>query len=132
MSKSNNYNDGGVSKLELMNISQILFDADSSDFMTNVMINYQGFLNSSNVTEDRAPLSWEAALRATINQLTTFSLWRLLTVDPAVYAHATIKKMKILYDNFDANSSIDEVVTREEEEEESDFIAALLETSVMK
>lgn len=40
--------------------------------------------------------------------------------------------MRILYDNFEANSSIDEIVTQEEDEEENDFIAALLETSVMK
>lgn len=55
MSKSNNKNIQSVSKLELMNISQILFDAEKNDFMSRVTLNYQGFLNSSNVTEDRAP-----------------------------------------------------------------------------
>lgn len=55
MSKSNNKHIQSVSKLELMNISQILFDADKNDFLSRVTINYQGFLNSSNVTEDCAP-----------------------------------------------------------------------------
>lgn len=40
--------------------------------------------------------------------------------------------MKDLYDNFEANSSIDENFTPQEEAEENDFIELLLETPVMK
>lgn len=40
--------------------------------------------------------------------------------------------MKMLYDNFEANSSINEDFTLEEEAEQTAFITALLETSVMK
>lgn len=44
----------------------------------------------------------------------------------------SVKKMKILYDNFEANSSIDENLTEDEKIEENDFINFLLETPVMK
>lgn len=40
--------------------------------------------------------------------------------------------MKMLYDNFEANSSLEETVTDEENEEEQEFINSLLKTSVMK
>lgn len=40
--------------------------------------------------------------------------------------------MKVLYNNFERNSSYDETVTEEEEAEEIDLITSLLNTSVMK
>lgn len=40
---------------ELAKISQELFETDQQDFLSHVAISYQGFLNSSNITEDRAP-----------------------------------------------------------------------------
>lgn len=40
--------------------------------------------------------------------------------------------MKVLYNNYEANSTIDENVTDEEENEENDFISELLGTSIMK
>lgn len=55
-----------------------------------------------------------------------------MSVNPAIKNCEIVKKMRILYDNFERNSLIDEVETEEEENEENDFIAALLETSVMK
>lgn len=58
--------------------------------------------------------------------------FRLLTVNESVYDYEIIKKMKVLYDNFEANSSIDENFTPQEEAEENDFIELLLKTPVMK
>lgn len=49
-----------------------------------------------------------------------------------MYDYEIIRKMKILYDNFEANSSIDENFTQQEEIEENEFIELLLETPVMK
>lgn len=56
----------------------------------------------------------------------------LLTVSDEINQHETVRKLKILYDNFEANSSIDEIVTDEEIAEETEFISSLLQTSVMK
>jgi hypothetical protein len=57
---------------------------------------------------------------------------RLLTVSDDINNSKIISKMKTLYDNFEANSSINEDFTMEEENEQNDFIAELLQTSVMK
>ena len=43
-----------------------------------------------------------------------------------------MKKMIVMYDNFERNSSIDESVTEEELREEREFINALLETAIIK
>lgn len=43
---------------ELKNISQTLFDVDENNFLSYVTVNYQGFLNATNSTEDRAPDSY--------------------------------------------------------------------------
>lgn len=60
-------------------------------------------------------------------------LWfRLLTVDDAINELGLISKIKAMYDNFEANSSINEDFTLEEEAEQNEFITALLETPVMK
>lgn len=59
-------------------------------------------------------------------------IWRLLTVNESVFDYEIIRKMKILYDNFEANSSVDENFTQQEEIEENEFIELLLETPVMK
>lgn len=40
--------------------------------------------------------------------------------------------MKTLYDNFEMNSSVDEIVTQHEEDEQNIFIKMLLATPVMK
>lgn len=56
LTKSNTkYKNELVTNEELMNISQVLFDEDNHNFLSHVRINYQGFLNSSDVNEDRAP-----------------------------------------------------------------------------
>ena len=40
---------------ELKEISQKLFDEDNHDFLPLIKIDFQGYHNSSNATEDRAP-----------------------------------------------------------------------------
>lgn len=48
-----------ISNAELAQISQALFEEDSTNFLSLVKINLQGFLNnSSNMNEDLAPLPW--------------------------------------------------------------------------
>jgi hypothetical protein len=56
----------------------------------------------------------------------------LLKLSDEVYELNTIKKMILLYDNFERNSSVDELVTADEMREESEFIHALLDTAVIQ
>jgi hypothetical protein len=53
LSKTKQYN--SVPDEELLKISQVLFDEDENDLLPLVKINFQGYLNSSKITEDRAP-----------------------------------------------------------------------------
>lgn len=53
-------------------------------------------------------------------------------MDEFVNNDDVVKKMRILYDNFETNSSVDEIITDEENAEELEFIISLLQTSVMK
>lgn len=56
LSKSNiKYKNELATNEELINISKILFDEDNQNFLSYVRVDYQGFLNSSNGNEDRAP-----------------------------------------------------------------------------
>jgi hypothetical protein len=43
-----------------------------------------------------------------------------------------MRLMHMLYDNYERNTSIEEIVTDEEMSEERDFINALLQTAVMR
>lgn len=56
----------------------------------------------------------------------------LLTLSDEIFEANTIKKMIVMYDNFERNSSVDELETADEMREENDFINALLETAVIK
>lgn len=64
--------------------------------------------------------------------VTNFYRYSLLSVDDFVNNAEIIRKMRALYDNFEANSSIDESITEEEVFEEKEFISSLIQTSVMK
>lgn len=55
-----------------------------------------------------------------------------MTLSEEIFKLDTVKKMIVMYDNFERNSSIDEHVTDEELREEREFINALLETTVIK
>lgn len=55
-----------------------------------------------------------------------------MTLSEEIFELDTVKKMIVLYDNFERNSSIDELVTDEELREEREFINALLETAIIK
>jgi hypothetical protein len=55
LSKQSGKNYKLVADEELMKISQTLFDEDKNDLLSHIKINFQGFLNSSKITEDRAP-----------------------------------------------------------------------------
>ena len=58
---------------------------------------------------------------------------RFLTIHDNAFDNSIIvNKMKALYDNFEALSSIDERFTTKEKEEQDEFIAELLKSPVMK
>lgn len=44
----------------------------------------------------------------------------------------TVEKMKLLYNNYEQDASINEYVTPNERKEENDFIDAVLATPVMR
>jgi hypothetical protein len=64
--------------------------------------------------------------------LRKFQFFSLLKLSDEVYELNTIKKMILLYDNFERNSSVDELVTADEMREESELIHALLDTAVIQ
>lgn len=53
-------------------------------------------------------------------------------MNESIYDYLIIQKMRALYDNFEADSTKDEIFTAQEEKEQDSFIEALLATSVMK
>lgn len=55
-----------------------------------------------------------------------------MSVDDSINNFSIVKKMKVLYDNYEADSKVDEISSDEEHIEENEFISALLETSIMK
>lgn len=58
---------------------------------------------------------------------------RLLNVsDETLNSVPTIVKMRALFDNYEMDASVNEIVTDQEIQEENDFITALLKTEVMK
>lgn len=58
--------------------------------------------------------------------------FRLLTVDERIFKIETIAKMKALYNNYEQNVDILEILTEQERVEEQDFLTAVLATPVMK
>lgn len=53
-------------------------------------------------------------------------------VNEIVSNNAMIMRMKALYNNFESNSLLDEIVTEEELDEENEFVELLLQTPVMR
>lgn len=58
--------------------------------------------------------------------------YRLLQIDEKLYAMNTVSKMKVMYDNYEQDTSINEYVLPIERKEENDFIEAVLSTPVMR
>lgn len=59
--------------------------------------------------------------------------FRLLKVnESAVFQSPTIKKLRVLYNNYELDSSVNEYVTAIERTEETEFIDAVLATPVMR
>lgn len=73
LSKTKHLN--SVSDEELMKISQILFDEDENDLLPLVKINFQGYLNSSKISEDRAPEKWDEVFWTAPSWIQEISRW---------------------------------------------------------
>lgn len=56
----------------------------------------------------------------------------LLQIDEKLYSMSTIEKMKLMFNNYEQDTSINEYVTPIERKEENDFIDAVLQTPVMR
>lgn len=59
-------------------------------------------------------------------------LARLLTVDAKALEPATIAKMRLLFNNYEEDTTVNEHVTANERKEENDFLDAVMATGVMR
>lgn len=57
---------------------------------------------------------------------------RFLQIDEKLYTMNTVSKMKMMYDNYEQDTSINEYVSPIERTEENDFVDAVLTTPVMR
>uniref|UniRef100_A0A1B6CSC7 EndoU domain-containing protein n=1 Tax=Clastoptera arizonana TaxID=38151 RepID=A0A1B6CSC7_9HEMI len=97
---------------ELKTFSEALFSKDNStNGKSYVDVKVQGRTNSGS-QRDQAPLP-------------------LLSIDNEIKKVPTVAKLIALYDNYDPDTSHSEVVTTSEKKEESDFLDAVLNTSVL-
>lgn len=98
---------------EVKDISESLFNKDTSNLNQYVTPNYQKKTASYSLDDD-APN-------------------KLLTVDEQnLYRVNTVEKMRALFNNYELDTSINEHATALEKNEENDFIDELLKTNVMR
>ncbi|XP_055920411.1 endoribonuclease CG2145-like [Eupeodes corollae] len=100
-----------VTDYELLQLSEDLYEKENSK-LDQVRVNMQGRTRSID-TNDEAPEP-------------------LLQVSETVLRSPTIAKMLALFDNYEMDTSINEVVTSEELQEEDEFIEAVMATNVMR
>lgn len=55
-----------------------------------------------------------------------------MEVDPKVFDSPTIAKMRLLFNNYEQDTLVNEYVTPIERKEENDFVDAVMATSVMR
>ncbi|CRK90130.1 CLUMA_CG003847, isoform A [Clunio marinus] len=103
---------GPVTDAELLTLSDSLFSKDISNPFKYVTVNYQGRTYSS-ATTDEASQS-------------------LLKIDDKLYTLNTVEKMKMMFNNYEQDTSINEYVSPNERKEEDEFIDAVLGTPVMR
>ncbi|XP_055388361.1 endoribonuclease CG2145-like, partial [Condylostylus longicornis] len=97
---------------ELSTLTENLLSKDVNNQNEFVTINLQGKTKSTDRT-DEAPES-------------------LLDVKDQALQSPTIAKMRLLYNNYEVDTSINEYVTPIEHKEENDFVDAIMATSVMR
>lgn len=61
-----------------------------------------------------------------------FTLCRLLKIDEKLFTVNTVEKMKVMYNNYEQDTSINEYVSPIERKEEDEFVDAVLATPVMR
>lgn len=57
---------------------------------------------------------------------------RLLEIDPKAFEASTIAKMRVLFNNYEVDTMVNEHVTANERKEENDFLDAVMSTNVMR
>lgn len=121
---------GETTNAELETLTEALFTKETSLFST-VTLNFQEKTQSSS-TADLAPLplvKFEFSLSLLLIQL--FS--SLMTVDEATLEqNPTVAKLKLLYNNYEQDTAVNEHVTAMERSEENDLVDQLMASSVMR
>ncbi|KAK9300677.1 hypothetical protein QLX08_006712 [Tetragonisca angustula] len=100
-----------TSDMELMMISEELYNKFSYELSNNVHINYQGQINFNNFS-DNAPQ-------------------RLLNISSNVFSISMIKSFVKLFDNYELDTYQPEVLTKTKDSEENEFIDDLMKTDIM-
>ncbi|XP_049814380.1 endoribonuclease CG2145-like isoform X1 [Schistocerca nitens] len=100
-----------VTDKELQTLSETLLKKDVNNAAKFIKINYQARTRSNSLT-DAAPLP-------------------LISVDKRVFQLPTVAKVRMLYDNYVADTSVNEHVTAQERAEESSLLDTFLATPVM-
>ncbi|XP_012138594.2 endoribonuclease Arlr [Megachile rotundata] len=100
-----------IRDIELVNLSEELFNKSSYELFRHLTIKYQGQTNSKNFT-DVAPE-------------------RLLYVSPRIPWTVTTKSFMKLLDNYELDTYKPEIITKEKELEENEFISNLIKADVI-
>lgn len=56
----------------------------------------------------------------------------MLAIDEKLFSMSTVEKMKLMFNNYEQDTSINEYVTPIERKEENDFIEAVMSSPVMR
>lgn len=122
-----------TSDVELMMVSEELFNKSSHELFNHVYINYQGNMSFKNFT-DNAPQRYFLFLKVfflIISNIISFYNFRLLNISSKIFLIPTIRSLVKLFDNYELDTYEPEVITREEDLEENEFIDNLMETDII-
>lgn len=116
-----------------MALSERLFNAQTQNILSQITVNLQRRTYSSATTDD-APAPYELFCSIPFWCFKLFSFFhRLLTVSNSTLSGvSTIVSMRALFDNYEADTMINENVTPQELREEDEFLDKILDTAVMK
>eukprot|EP00099_Drosophila_melanogaster_P010792 NP_001285102.1 uncharacterized protein Dmel_CG2145, isoform B [Drosophila melanogaster] len=97
---------------EIRQLTELLYTKESNSQIGNIQVNLQGRTRSID-SADEAPNP-------------------LLTVDSKALESPTIVKMRLLFNNYEHDTHVNEHVTPNERKEENDFLDAVMATPVMR
>nr|XP_034196163.1 poly(U)-specific endoribonuclease-B-like isoform X3 [Osmia lignaria] len=121
-----------ISNIELINLSEQIFNKSSYELFRHLIIRYQGQTNLKNFT-DVAPERYYFQNIFHYTFLIKFRLYnfRLLYVSPRIPWTETTKSFMKLLDNYELDTYQPEIITKDEDIEENEFINNLMKADVI-